>query len=105
MTLTTYHKKDLVWITLKVILQIEMSKLSLFGILAIFSKKLASNFLYSGMNLPKDGTNQLPKARFDGITLKVILQGRKGLNFSILARSFPKMVTMNCKEKDLIESL
>ena len=92
MTLTTYHKKGLVWITLKVILQIEMSKLSLFGILAIFSKA-------------KDGTNQLPKARFDGITLKVILQGRKGLNFSILARSFPRMVTMNCKEKDLIESL
>ena len=55
-----------------------------------------------------------------------LIQGRKGLNlplfsnfdaycpfiqnlfsslFSILARSFPQMVTMNCEEKDLIESL
>ena len=29
------------------------------------------------MNLPKDGTNQLPKAGFDWIALKVIFQGRK----------------------------
>ena len=78
------------------------------------------------MNLPEDGTNQLPKAGFDWIALKVIFQGRKGLNlplfsnfdpycpfiqnlfgnfFSILAWSFPRMVMMNCEEKDLIESL
>ena len=78
------------------------------------------------MNLPKDGTNQLPKAGFDWIALKVIFQGRKGLNlplfsnfdiywpfiqnllsnlFFILAWSFPRMVTMNCEEKDLIEPL
>ena len=78
------------------------------------------------MDLPKDGTNQLPKAGFDWIALKVIFQGRKGLNlplfsnfdiycpfiqnlfcnfFFILAWSFPRMVTMNCEEKDLIESL
>ena len=78
------------------------------------------------MNLPNDGTNQLPKAGFDWIALKVIFQGRKGLNlplfsnfdiycpfiqilfsnfFFILAWSFPRMVTMNCEKKDLIESL
>ena len=78
------------------------------------------------MNIPNDGTNQLPKARFDWIALKVISQGRKGLNlplfsnfdtycpfiqnlfsnfFSILAWSFPRMVTMNCEGNDLIESL
>ena len=78
------------------------------------------------MNLPEDGTNQLPKAGFDWIALKVIFQGRKGLNlplfsnfdtycpfiqnlfsnfFSILAWSFPRMVLMNCEEQDLIESL
>ena len=78
------------------------------------------------MNLPEDGTNQLPKAGFDWITLKVIFQGRKGLNlplfsnfdtycpfiqnlfsnfFSILAWNFPRMVMMNCEEKNLIESL
>ena len=78
------------------------------------------------MNLPEDGTNQLPKAGFDWIALKVIFQGRKGINLplfsnfatycpfiqnlfynvsSILAWSFPSMVTMNCEEKDLIESL
>ena len=76
------------------------------------------------MNLPKDGTNQLPKAGFDWIALKVIFQGRKGLNWpllsnfdtycpfiqnlfsnfiSILAWSFPRMVTMYCEEKDVIE--
>ena len=78
------------------------------------------------MNLPKDGINQLPKAGFDWIALKVIFQGPKGLNlpfysnfdiycpfilnlfsnfFFILAWSFPRLVTMNCEEKDLIESL
>ena len=78
------------------------------------------------MNIPKDGTNQLPKAGFDWIALKIIFQGRKGLKlplfsnfdiycpfiqnlfsnfFFILAWSFPRMVTMNCEEKDLIESL
>ena len=78
------------------------------------------------MNLPKDGINQLSKAGFDWIALKVILQGRKGLNlpllsnfdiycpfsqnlfsnfFFILAWSFPRMVTMNCDDNDLIESL
>ena len=31
----------------------------------LLSQKLVSNFLYFGMNLPKDGTNQLPKAGFD----------------------------------------
>ena len=29
------------------------------------------------MNLPRDGTNELPKAGFDLIALKVIFQGRK----------------------------
>ena len=29
-------------------------------------------------NLPKDGTNQLPKAGFDWIAVKVLFQGRKG---------------------------
>ena len=78
------------------------------------------------MNLPEDGTNQLPKAGFDWIAPKVIFQGRKGLNlqlfsnfdtycpfiqnlfsnlFSILAWSFLRMVMMTCEEKDLIESL
>ena len=78
------------------------------------------------MNLPEDGTNQLPKAGFNWIALKVIFQGRKGLNltlfynfytycpffqnlfsnfFSILAWSFPRMVMMNYEEKDFIESL
>ena len=75
------------------------------------------------MNLPKDGTNQLPKAGFDWIALKVIFQGLNLPLFSnfdiyclfiqnlfsnfffILAWSFPRMVTMNCEEKDLIESL
>ena len=78
------------------------------------------------MNLPEDGINQLPKTGFDSIALKVIFQGRKGLNlplfsyfdtycpfiqnlfsnfFSILAWSFTRMVMMNCEEKDLIESL
>ena len=47
------------------------------------------------MNLPKDGTNQLPKAGFDWIALKVIFQGRKGL----------KLPLFSCEEKDLIESL
>ena len=36
------------------------------------------------MNLPRDGTNQLHKAGFDWIALKVIFQGRKGLNKPIL---------------------
>ena len=78
------------------------------------------------MNLPKDGTNQLPKAGFDWIALKVISKGKFGLNlplfsnfdtycpfiqnlfsnlFSVLAWSFPRMVTMNWEEKGLIESL
>ena len=78
------------------------------------------------MNLPKDGTNQLPKAGFDWIALNVTFQGRKDPNlllfsnfdtyclfiqnlfrnfFSILAWSFPMMVTMNWEEKGLIESL
>ena len=36
------------------------------------------------MNLPRDGTNQLPKAGCDWIVLKLIIQGRKGLNWPIL---------------------
>ena len=44
------------------------------------AKNWSVTFLHFGMNLPKDGTNQLPKAGFDWITLKVIFQGRKGLN-------------------------
>ena len=68
------------------------------------------------MHLPKYGTNQLPKAGFDWIALRVIFQGRKVIHFSlfsnfdtyclfiqnlfsnffsILAWSFPRMVTMN----------
>ena len=38
--------------------------------------------LHFGMNLPKHGTNQLPKAGFDWIALKVIFQGQKGLIYS-----------------------
>ena len=37
------------------------------------------------MNLPKDGTNQLPNAGFDWIALKVIFQGRKGLNLPLFS--------------------
>ena len=37
------------------------------------------------MNLPKDGTNQLPKAGFDWIALNVIFQGRKGLNLPLFS--------------------
>ena len=37
------------------------------------------------MNLPKDGTNQLPKAGFDWIALKVIFQGRKGLHLPLFS--------------------
>ena len=37
------------------------------------------------MNLSKDGTNQLPKAGFDYIALKVIFQGRKGLNLLLFS--------------------
>ena len=78
------------------------------------------------MNLPNDGTNQLPKAGFHWIALKVIFQGQKGLHlllfcnydtyfpfiknlfsnfFSILAWSFPRMESINWEEKDLIDSL
>ena len=32
-----------------------------------------------------DGTNQLPKAECDWIALKVIFQGRKGLNYPLLS--------------------
>ena len=35
------------------------------------------------MNLPKDGNNQLPKAGFDWIALKVIFQGLLFSNFDI----------------------
>ena len=38
------------------------------------------------MNLPKDGTNQLPKAGFDWIALKVIFQGQKGINLPLLSK-------------------
>ena len=51
---------------------------------AKLSGREASCF-YFGMNLPKDGTNQLPKAGFDWIALKVILQGRKGLNLPLFS--------------------
>ena len=37
------------------------------------------------MNLPWDGTNQLPKAGFDWIALKVIFQGQKGLILPLLS--------------------
>ena len=37
------------------------------------------------MNLPEDGINQLPKAGFDWIALKVIFQGRKGLNLPLFS--------------------
>ena len=42
-----------------------------------FLKKLVIKvFVYFGMNLPKDGTNQLPKAGFDWIAPKVIFISR-----------------------------
>ena len=37
------------------------------------------------MSLPKNGTNQLPKAGFDLIALNVIFQGRKGLNLPLFS--------------------
>ena len=37
------------------------------------------------MNIPEEGTNQLLKAGFDWIALKVIFQGRKGLNLSLFS--------------------
>ena len=62
------------------------SKLCPFCTLDHILKKLVSIFfLYFGMNLPKDGTNQLPKAGFDWIALKVIFQGRKGLNLPLFS--------------------
>ena len=57
------------------------------------------------MNLPKNGTNELPKAGFDWIALKVIFQGRKGLNLLLYSNIDTWTVTMNWEEKDLIESL
>ena len=59
------------------------------------------------MNLPKDGTNQLPKAGFDWILTIIVNLFNICLVivFSILAWSFPRMVSMNCEEKDLIELL
>ena len=38
-----------------------------------------------GMTLPKDGTNQLPKAGFDWMAVNVIFQGRKGLNLPLFS--------------------
>ena len=72
------------------------------------------------------GTNKLPKAGFDWIALKVIFQGRKDLNLPLFSNfdiycpfiqnmlvmfslfwhdASPRMVTINCEEKDLIELL
>ena len=124
MTLTTYLIRR-IWLNRS---KGKRSKFVPFFYFRQFSQKLVSNFfsILAGMNLPEDGTNQLPKAGFDWIALKVIFQGRKGLNlplfsnfdtyfpfiqnlfsnfFSILAWSFPRMVMMNCEEQDLIESL
>ena len=43
-----------------------MSKVCPFCTLEHFLKNFSQKlFLYFGMNLPKDGTNQLPKAGFD----------------------------------------
>ena len=42
-------------------------------------------FLYFDMNLPRDGTNQLPKAGFALMALKVIFQGWKGINLPFLS--------------------
>ena len=37
------------------------------------------------MNIPKDGTSQVPKAGFEWIALKDIFQGRKGLNLPLFS--------------------
>ena len=67
MTLRTYHDKDL----------IELLERSQFSNLDHFSIIGPLLFLYFGMNLSNDGTNQLPKDEFDCMDLKVIIQGRK----------------------------
>ena len=57
------------------------------------------------MNFPRDGTNQLPKAGCDWIALKVIFQGRKGLNlrlFSNFDTYYPFIQNLFSEEKDWI---
>ena len=52
---------------------------SKFCTLSHFLKNLFCKFLYLGMNLSKDGTNQLPRVGFDWITLNVTLKVWKNL--------------------------
>ena len=99
MTLTTYHMKDLAESLERAFLKVERSKLCPFCTLEHFLKNRSVAFsltLTFGMDLPWDGTiNQLPKAGFDCIALKVIFQGQKGqvwhiftyMYFSILISS------------------
>ena len=66
MTLTTYPKKDLVESLQRFFFKGQKVKIVPFLHFRAFSQKLVSNFfLYFSMNLPRDGTNQLPKAGFD----------------------------------------
>ena len=55
-----------------------MAHVAVLDILPNFSKSVQKLFLYFGMELPNDGTNELSKDGFDVIALKVIFQGRKG---------------------------
>ena len=45
---------------------------ALFALYSIFSKYWSVTFLYFGMNLPRDGANQLHKAGFFLFALKII---------------------------------
>ena len=60
-------------------------KVKIVPLLHFFLKNGSVNVLYFGMNLPKDSTNQLPKAGFACIALKVIFQGRKGINLPLFS--------------------
>ena len=73
MTLTAYHKKDLV-----------DSLYRSFFSFGQFLKNCSVTFSLF-WHEPSHGTNQLPKAGFDLIALKVIFQNGKGLNLSLFS--------------------
>ena len=50
----------------------KMASVAVFRHFANFLKICPITFLYFGMELPNDGTNELSKDGFDGIALKVI---------------------------------
>ena len=55
-----------------------MALVAVFRHFAKFLKNCLVTFLYFGMELPNEGTNELSKDGFDGISQKVIFQGLKG---------------------------